>query len=300
MLLSIAPLACGGPADSGLQSDAGEKVPCMASASRPICDGSSGLRLAARWQVKRVDPFASVLYELGDHYLFVDGRCHYWAHDTQTTGELSAWFPVREGDLSPQTEAALAADVCYAEWEALSGRWGLTDISDPVPIIFHDAQLAIGCRSPCEVPASRDDPAKFAKVRYMYRTQNAWVTRLYAEGVPMTDPLRIAVFEQRDNQLPGLRRVVWPASMRIENFLVPPAVAGPGQSRLIEDANDVLALRGLRDSYLAGRLGFIGFGTIAIENADEPGAALYMLFIRDAVRPLEDNTGLIPYPPFPP
>ncbi|MES1210985.1 MAG: hypothetical protein ABUL63_01495, partial [Acidobacteriota bacterium] len=57
----------------------------------------------------REQAFASILYELGSDFLFVDGACHYWvmAPSSRSALEgdpLDAWRPYHEGTLSGDQE----------------------------------------------------------------------------------------------------------------------------------------------------------------------------------------------------
>jgi hypothetical protein len=272
--------------------DAGSWPP----SGRRICDGSSGLRFATRIPVTgNVDLLASLQYELGENFVFIDGTCHYWAMAWGNTDPLGQWGAIHDGVLDENTERALVADSLYGDWDNLAGAWGSTDTFDAGLIVFHDRMQAISCVSPCDKPGPTDDAARFGQVQHLYGIQQTWVEKLYQQAAPSTGPMRISVFAQRDNAYPGVQRVPWPLGVGLDTVVDDPLSAGVGRSHLIDAPGDTASLRDLRRKLVTGQLG-VTIGLIAIENDQNPSAP-YPLYARDAIPALEDSQGLISLPP---
>jgi hypothetical protein len=66
--------------------------------TRRICNGTAEMRFAATSSVSpgRLAYGEAVMYDLGSHWLFVDGQCRYWAH---VMDQGTVWLPVHEGVL---------------------------------------------------------------------------------------------------------------------------------------------------------------------------------------------------------
>lgn len=207
---------------------------------------------------------------------------------------LSLWLPIREGDRDSMTVRLIETDFCYAEWESLSGVWGRSTSSDVVPLLFHDPHSLMACPPPCDTPAAGDNLEKFAKIRFMQDMQQSWVAKLYAQGTPATRPMRLSMFTA-EFAYPGAKSTQWPLSVPIESVLSPVPIAKAGTSRFIEGTADAQALRNLRSSYLGGELGSTMSQYISIADG-EPSDRSYELYMRDAIPPLEDDRGLVPYP----
>jgi hypothetical protein len=104
----------------------------------------------------------------------------------------------------------------------------------------------------------------------------------------------MSVFQGRGNLL-KMQEIAWPLRQPIAALVDDPMKAGAGQSHLSESDEDAMALRAMRQRFLAGSLGrFYSF--ILVQNDDEPEEP-FELYARDAISSLEDVSGLIPVPP---
>jgi hypothetical protein len=264
-----------------------------------LCDGSAGLRLAARVGITgtMVDAGRMFIYELGYEYLFVTGECHYWVNAIENVGHR-AWYPTKEGVLSADDALALASDLRYSDWNALGGRvYEDSTVIDGVLTFLHDQTRKVVCYGNCiSTDYQGDVLLKAEEVQAAIFAAWDWMTRLYAAGSPVGGPMR-ALALPRNPPMIGLATVPWPLKEPIDGFLAQPD-ANPDvapQSFPVTDADDTAALRRLRqariDDSFGGTLG--GEDEIGIEQQGTAGP--WLLYMRDTV-PLEDDTGQIPAP----
>jgi hypothetical protein len=280
--------ACGFSSDPTRQ----EPVP----PARRICDGGPGVRFAMRSASGGTNldaPRSDVLYELGHTYLFVDGACHYWALGSEADG-AGGWGSIHEGTLTEERERALSLDSFYGDWGDLAGSWGSVAVSDGGGIVFFDAERVIGYSGPCVAPSSANDPERSIRARHLCQIWRPWIDKMYAEGTPVTGPMRISVFLSDGFSDAGEPRFDWPISRPIAEVLDDFTTAGVGRSHLIDNADDVARLRSMRQQYRDLPPGY-RYGFLVIRNDDAPTTP-YFLYARDAISALEDERGLIPAP----
>lgn len=297
--------ACGG---QGGDTDSVPQVSEPPAVPETICDGSPGLRFAA---TVAIDPAAiavgsHVLYDLGIHWVYIDGQCHYWAHVNNLPGD--DWRPVREGTLSGDEVAAIEARFHFGEWKALRGGWGV-----PSGVIhlsvdsFYNDQTLVQCLNCCG-DAPSDKRAEFAKVCDMSLARFELVQQLYDAGADVTSgPMRLMVYpgvypdeDPSEERTPAnVKAFDWPLSQSLDSFALPKNQIGPsssltfGDAQLIADEAGVAALREARHKYLSGELGPT-FSNLMVTS--EPGSEKrYVIYFRDAI-PLENERGLVPRP----
>jgi hypothetical protein len=273
-----------------------------------ICDGSSGLRFAT---TSSIDPTAiavasHVLYDLGAHWIYIDGQCHYWAHINNAPGD--DWRPVREGTLSPDEVAAIEARFHFGEWTALRGGWGVPDATTHSSVEnFYDDRTLIQCLNCCG-DAPSDKRAGFSKVCDMALARFELVQQLYDAGADVrSGPMRLLAYpgvypdeDPSEERTPThVMAFDWPLSPSLDSFALPKKQIGPssslsfGDAHLIVDEAGVAALREARHKYLSGELGPT-FSNMMVTS--EPGSERrYAVYFRDAI-PLENERGLVPRP----
>jgi hypothetical protein len=102
--LALAPFCCACSHSGGSSMTDGSGFSTadggVSSLGRRICDGSQGIRFMYRVEgdVSREPAVASILYELGSDFLFVDGTCHFFVMAPSSVSyfvgdPLSAWRP---------------------------------------------------------------------------------------------------------------------------------------------------------------------------------------------------------------
>jgi hypothetical protein len=266
------------------------------------------LRFAA---TSTIDPTAiavgsNVLYDLGVHWVYIDGQCHYWAHVNSAPGD--DWRPVREGTLNPDQVATIEARFSFGEWRTLRGGWGVPDAtSHSSPEIFYNDQALIQCLNCCgEAPS--DKRAEFGKVCDMALARFELVQQLYDAGADVkAGPMRVLTYpgvypdeDPSEERTPThVRAFDWPFSQPLDDFALPKKQIGPsssltfGDAHLVVDEAGVAALRQARYAYLSGELGPT-FSNMMVTS--EPGSGKrYAIYFRDAI-PLENERGLVPKP----
>ena len=139
-------LACGpsSPSDSSDESSTGES-------SVRICDGSPGLRLAAR-----LDSGGMVqnylTKEIGWSYLYVTGSCEAWV---LVFDFADPWRDARTMQLDEATELEIAEALHYGSWPLLAGEYS-AGATDGASYSFFDGSNLISCYGPCsEAPDQR-------------------------------------------------------------------------------------------------------------------------------------------------
>jgi hypothetical protein len=300
-------LLLAGCGDVDKAASAGKTPSGDASAEAPpplaLCDGSAGLRLAARGDASgnMQDMGPLFMYELGLYYLFVSGECHYWTWFGGLTADPMIpapphylWYPTNEGQLSTQDAAALASDLKYSDWDALGGVvWNDNTVIDAAFTVLHDQTRKVVCYGGCVNTGYQGDVLRKAEEVYAaIQAARGWIVRLYDAGTPVDGPMRIIVTAPRNAD--GLVWVPWPLKDPIDRFVVQPNPNDPWYvppSFLITDPDDTRALRQLRQDRINDVLG--GYDVIGI--AAQGTAGPWFLYMRDTV-PFEDDTGQVPTP----
>lgn len=239
------------------------------------------------------------MYDLGSHWLFVDGQCRYWAN---VMDQGTDWLPVHGGVLGEEDERALASDFHYSEWRDLQGDWGGENaLPDGSVMVFHDGEKRVTCAAPCfrdSAPTARAEA-----VRSMALRKSHWVTDLYARGAEtnsaqmrlVTYPGNSAAEPEFDATPQDVAAVEWPLSNPIQSVAVSPDLPfiGFGESFLVNDLDAVTALRRDRARFLRGELGPTYYE--AMVTAERGSSLRYFLYFRDVI-PLENDRGLVPVP----
>jgi hypothetical protein len=248
-----------------------------------ICDGSAGVRLAAR--VGGGGPVGLGRYmrsENGFEFLLVTGTCEAWVlpDDAQ---------PLRHLMLTPAQETALVTDLRVARWSALAMRTppggGCSDAG------------SLTCRFDqvhYESPGCGVDPTdEFALVDGAFEAK---LQELAAAGAPADGDARYLVIEGEGSPAADVyykNPVTWPLGVAPSTVAVPQdqIFAQPTTGRSLRaSGDDARTLRALRADFLAGRIGNVMYEDyIPILTAD---GAYYELYVRDA-SPFEGADGLI-------
>ena len=230
--------------------------------------GSSGIRLAMGYGGGGPpSPYTSVLSELGYDFLFVDGNCHYWAHQPSVVvDELAQWRPYREGVLAPVDEQRLHDAVSYDGVP--------TDACAPPEPVF-DAGAAFLWNGREGSPCADD----------IYVASGSLRLELYEAATAVTGPMRIQVGK---DSYPDPRVVYdWPLAMPVEQFVIDYEET---TSFRVDDVAAVAALRSLREQVMAGAeaspAAFPGLVAIRSSGSNET----YYMSMRDEL-PFVDADG---------
>lgn len=249
-------------------------LPILAACGSPpaelhVCDGSSDLRLAVRFDAP--GPFApgeAILYDNGASFLFVDGACHY---------------AVKTGARWEDTAVGTADDAYLIDRLSLdqlvSGSYtGDIATAPTLHIAFEGA--VIDCAAGC---SGGDVPDEIAQLD----ARAADLLQLsFATGALESHPQRVEVVAEG---VPPTPSFTWPATLDPATIALAPADAVGGTATLVTGA-DADALRDLRHQVR--------------DTSPTPGAAYvtvdtgppqYAVFLRDAL-PWEDASGVVADP----
>jgi hypothetical protein len=240
-----------------------------------------------------------VLYELGSHWLYIDGQCKYWAHINNESGD--DWRPAREGVLSEADEERISAEFMYGAWPSLAKVWVGSDLpSHPSAETFYNGQLAVQCVGCCGTPPGAEEG--FRTVCEMSRKRFDLVAELYSRGQDMSGPLRLRSYpgvdpreeEAIDHTPETVTSFEWPVAEPLENVALTwqevEFGSTLGDSYIVTDAEALGAFRAARDRLLSGALGPTLHNVMVV--TPENSADRYFLYFRDAI-PLENARGMI-------
>ena len=238
--------------------------------ARRICDGSSEIRLAIGYGgAGNVFSFTSVLYEVGLDFLYVDGRCHYWAQQPiSIVDEYYAWRPYREGVLSSEEERQLYDSVGYdnVRTSACASRPAVTDGGGGGPFLW--------------------DGREFHSCFDWTATANgALRTDLFDAATAVAGPMRIQVGRQSIG--PNTPVYEWPLDTPIEQYVI---ADGETRSFRVDDAAAVIVLRALRERAIADVEPAPGYWGGVIAIGPREGDASYVMSLRDEL-PFVDDEG---------
>jgi hypothetical protein len=235
-----------------------------------VCDGSSDLRLAVRFDAP--GPFApgeAILYDNGASFLFVDGTCDY----AVKTG--ARWEDIAVGTAD---DATLIDRLRLDQLVSASYTGDLAD-GPTFHLAFEGA--VIDCAGGCSGGDVPDEIAQLdARAADLLQAS-------YAGGSLEAHPQRVEVVAEG---VPPTPSFLWPASLDPATIALAPADAIAGTATLVTGA-DAAALRDLRHQVR--------------DTSPTPGAAFvtvdtgppqYAVFLRDAL-PWEDASGLVADPP---
>jgi len=242
------------------------------TATRRICDGSADIRLAVFALVSptTVRVFTPLLYESGFGFLYVDGRCRFWAQQPSLPSDnYLLWRPYREGTLTDAQETALHDAVSYDDFTQAPACVG-TLPTDGAPIVVWDGEKKHFCRG--QLQAADDWPMR---------------EELFAAGTALTGPVRVVVGQ---DYVPDKAPVyAWPLAERVDAHEVSYDQGSAfGQSTLVTSPADAAALRKLRDKAIEDAEAAPGrfFGLIFVEPKG------YVAVIRDDLPFTNPSDGL--------
>jgi hypothetical protein len=226
---------------------------------RRICDGSAGVRLAIVYGGGGPPlPYTSVLSELGYDFLYVDGTCHYWAHQpVSVADEYSLWRPYREGVLTPADEQRLHDVVSY-DGAPAGTCVPQTGVFDAGSTVLWDGRESRSCA---------DD---------VFAASGPLRTELFESATAVTGPMRIQVGKDSYPEAPVVYD--WPLAVPIGQYVIE---YGETRSFRIEDVTATSALRALRDQAIeaseASSQYFMGVIAVRSPGDDES----YFMSLRD-------------------
>lgn len=257
-------LEAAAPSEMGDAADAGPAAP-IARAS--VCDGSSRIRLGYRVTApaSRVEPGAQLLGQNGEVFWIITGGCHFYV-------ALDSAGGLRDGELQPDEAQMVAARVRAGE--LVSGdRSSSNVVSDGGRLVLELAGDTVSCAASCAD----------AKTQQAFDAASAVGNELQKRGRPWTGPMRIYVI-RTSVTFPGVAPVEWPLSIDPDTVAVSTddAISGVLKTALIENADDVAALRKLRRTAAASDHRYV-----IAQGAD---GMRYELWSRDAIA-LEDGSG---------
>jgi hypothetical protein len=241
-----------------------------------ICDGSSGVRLAARNSGGgQASEGQIVLSENGWEFLIVDGTCHAWVLQSESDS-------LRELQLSRDQERLLSIALDIADWSNLPTQtFGVCNDGPNITYRFDSTRFsAPGCGA--------EDPVKSINAAL-----DQQVAQLSAIATPMSGDLRYQVFQNDDSLTQDHRApVTWPLAVPLETVSIPrEALVNlvPGQTQLAT-GDDAAKLRAIRTTRANGTLadGRVLESTPVVGSDGIPSA----LYVRDAT-PFDDAKGVI-------
>lgn len=250
-----------------------------------LCDGDGEIALAVAFRGgSNVEPGAQLMTELGRWYLYVTGTCDYWVLPPPSDSQF--WPRARGGTLSVDAAAALVAELSFQRWEEYAGCYWSAG-SEGVGYEWRDTATAIFCDGDC---TAAPDVVQSMNNQSALTISQIWAG---ADDGSLSDSVRIAVplgYVDMDPNYVDPLAVPWPLAWPLETVakVVLPGELGIGT--LIEDPDDVEALRALAAQ---------GENVLDVRGAlvfqDGPGAPVYSLWLRDSI-PFENTEGLIPGP----
>jgi hypothetical protein len=270
--VAVPVLACGGSGRAGAQSvDGGAGEPSPTPSVRPVCDGSSAIRLAIAYdgETGGHEIFSAVNFELGDPYVFVDGTCRYWVR-TWSEDPVAYWRPIHTGLLSETDAKVLGDSMHYDDLPSLVQTCEPTQGYDMPSVQLYDGKVVTGC---------------WANAPVLKPAEATWFdlcANIYSAGQPVQGALRVTVGVGYDSVFKSYK---WPLTIPIENFLVADQDATtPGKSKRLSDPPEVAKLLALREQYLQDIASHVGAFGIKIEGG-------YVLYFREDL-PFTGEDGL--------
>jgi hypothetical protein len=249
----------GGSAGANSRAESPSDEMSQGGVERRICDGSAGIRLAMGYGGGGPpSPYTWVLSELGYDFIYVDGSCHYWAHQPLSVAdEYYLWRPYREGVLTAAVEQRLHDAVSYDGSPA--------DPCVPPTAVF-DAGSAF-LWDGREFRSCADD---------VFDASAPLRAELYDAATAVAGPMRIQIGKDSYPEPPVIYD--WPLAVPIDQFVIE---YGETRSFRIDDVAAATALRSLRrqaieDSQASSRY-FLG--VIAVRSSD--GSGSYFMSLRD-------------------
>lgn len=254
---------------------------------RRLCDGSNSLRLDYRIVGGGLRSTAQELTARnGFRFLFVDGKCRFW---TWGSGEPAALHDVVAGTLSSDDEAALAAELRYAEWPELSGQFDHQCVADGASGVVGDGEYALGTSPACGPDGTEGSSTA---VTAILSGALRWTDRLATVGTSAVGPARalLVAADADDTRFDHATVFDWPLATDPASLAVD---AAAGAQRALEasivlpdsDSDALRALRRLaRDDHSSWNEGYVP--VVAASGAR------YFLYLSD-VLPFEGEDGFV-------
>jgi hypothetical protein len=246
----------------------------QASIGRRVCDGSTEIRLAMGYGGGgQPSPYTSVLSELGYDFLYVDGGCHYWAHQPLSVGdEYYLWRPYHEGVLTAADEQRLHDAVSYDNSPA--------GACVPRPAVF-DAGGAF-LWDGREFRSCADD---------VFDASEPLRAELYDAATAVTGAMRIQIGKDSYPEAPVIYD--WPLAAPIDQFVIE---YGETRSFRIDDVVAATALRALRAQAVeeseASSRAFLGVISVRSSQRNES----YFMALRDELPFVDAEGSWVPAP----
>ena len=243
----------------------------QASTERRICDGSTEIRLAMGYGGGgQPFPYTSVLSELGYDFLYVDGSCHYWAHQPLSVADdYYLWRPYREGVLTAADEQRLHDAVRY-------------DGSPPDTCVPRAAVFDAGGAflwDGREPRSCADD---------IFDASGPLRAELYDAATAVAGPMRIQIGKDSYPEAPVFYD--WPLAAPIDQFVIE---YGETTSFRIDEEVATTALRALRNQAIeASSRDFLG--VITIRSGE--GTESYFMSLRDELPFVGADGSWVPAP----
>lgn len=254
-----------------------------------LCDGTDRLRFSVVIPASNVITDQWVLWENGGRFLFVDGHCRFWVSGPDNPSQLERYH---SGVLSDLDRSALEGSFFWGRWaeKGLLGSWakgqGQFDFASKV---FQSPEGQVGCDSGC---GAESNPVEILQMRNAEQVQ---VERLWQAGAPYDSSLRIQVNLYATAGL--VPNAIWPLSWSLAEVVHTPedaSEAEPGSGILIDDPEEVAALREIWDDYDSIMPETWKTYGIPFEDPQVPGV-VFSVFVRDTL-PFEEANGLVTLP----
>ncbi|MCA9608530.1 MAG: hypothetical protein KC619_23155 [Myxococcales bacterium] len=249
---------------------------CDAPAAAPryaplVCDDAAADHVAFGVQMADAHFAPTGQRHYGEHFLFVDGSCRWFAGRTDVD-PLALVGAVRTGTLDASLLAELNASLLTGPWERLDAdyrAWGGPDggADAPTHSLWRD-ERGVRCYSGC---------ADWADYRPMQNAALDWERRLAELGVPFEGPVRL-VWSHTSSTL--ARAHDWTGATDLAS-----ALTESYGELLVTDEGDAATLRAWRAEAVRGE-------AIAMRVAERHFTA----YVIDAI-PIADDAGRV-RPPF--
>jgi hypothetical protein len=202
-----------------------------AGAARPLCDGSSEVRLNYKSTGGFVDEVYAFYAPQGLAFFAVDGGCQYWAGGDLNTG-------LRTGTLTAEMAGSIATQLHFDQIPALAARQDTQSCPDAGGSYLGAGGRFISCTCGCDdLPAAIPDA---------FNNATMIKGRLLSEGASSDGPLRaLAIPTDDPKSQPPTKIVDWPLTSSPSSLATGPMFSA-SSGKTIETAADRMALRRLR------------------------------------------------------
>ncbi len=182
-VLTLALSACSGSKKDGDDVSGGSGGGAGSANSYALCDGSQDIRLGVVVEGGFVETTYEHTNPYGHSFLFVDGRCHYYASESWLKG-------VVQGDLSQERAAQISKALALPRVQALDYH-DAESCPDAGAVWVRTAAGYVDCTCGCDAKAP-------AGVEAAIDAAGELKLELLAEGEPLAGPIRLlAVVEDK-------------------------------------------------------------------------------------------------------